>query len=233
VTVNPAKPHLEGFSAGALSFLKELAETQNREWFQAHKSEYDCKLKQPLSAIVAALQPVLEARGINLNCDPERALFRIQRDVRFSKDKRPYKTNIGAALTRDGVKRSPGVLYIHIDPAGSFAAAGFHVPEPSQLFAIRRRIAESPDEFKAVVASLKSAGYDLLEEDALKRTPGGFESVKDPDVLRWLRLKSLVVKCTLSRKMIADGHALIAAVADFAAAAHPLLTFGWDALSSS
>ena len=117
-------PAFRGFSAKAFAFLKDLADNQDREWFEAHKPIYEREVKEPLARLVVSLGQARAAKNIDRCCDPKRAIFRIHRDVRFSKDKKPYKTNAGATLTRDGEKRSPGVLYIHVDPEGSFAASG-------------------------------------------------------------------------------------------------------------
>ena len=136
-------------------------------------------------SLVAAVSDALAARRIPLRGDPQRAMFRIQRDVHFSRDKRPYKTHAGATLTRDGGRLSPGLLYIHIDPEGCFTAAGFWQPEPAALDAIRRAIAGKPAQFKR---ALSAQGLALSpDEDALKRPPRGHEAVEDPVLHEALR----------------------------------------------
>jgi uncharacterized protein (TIGR02453 family) len=225
-----AAPPFRGFSPDAFAFLETLAAEQNRDWFVAHKAAYERNVQAPMSGLVAALGLALAANGLDLACDPKRAIFRIYRDVRFSKDKRPYKTHIGAAMTRDGEKMAPGVLYIHVDPKGSFAASGFFQPEPPHLHAIRQRIVTRPDEFRDIVGRLERAGYSLGRDDALTRAPRGFEAVTAPEVIDLLRLKSLIVSQPLPRDLLADGDALIAALTRFGVAAQPLLRFGWAAL---
>jgi len=224
-------PAFRGFSAEAFAFLKDLADNQNREWFEAHKPIYEREVKEPLAGLVVSLGQALAAKNIDFCCDPKRAIFRIHKDVRFSKDKKPYKTNAGATLTRDGERRSPGVLYIHVDPEGSFAAGGFYRPEPPQLHAIRRRIMARPEDIKAILGSLEASGLRLEQDDILKRTPSGFEAVEPPELGALLRLKSLIVRRALSRKLLADGDALIVELVDFADLVHPVLRFGWAAIS--
>ena len=107
-----------GFAAADLAFLKDLAVHNDREWFTANRAPYDEGLKPSLVSLILALNGALEARGLPLAGHPRNTVFRIHRDVRFSKDKRPYKTHVSATLTRDGQKMSPGMLYVHIEPEG-------------------------------------------------------------------------------------------------------------------
>jgi len=112
-----------GFAAADLAFLTGLAAHNEREWFTANRAVYDEGLKPTLSVLIDALNGELSARGLPLAGDPKKSVFRIHRDVRFSKDKRPYKTHVSATLTRDGQKLSPGLLYVHIEPEGGPAPA--------------------------------------------------------------------------------------------------------------
>lgn len=221
-------PPFNGFGPEAFGFLRDLAREQTRDWFQANRDTYEAAVRAPLASLVAAVADLLATRRIPLHGDPQRAIFRIHRDVRFSKDKRPYKTHAGATLTRDGGKLSPGLLYIHIDPEGCFAAAGFWQPEPAALEAIRQAIAGKPAAFRRVLAAL--AAKDLAmspDEAALKRPPRGYEALEDAVLRDVLRCRSLTVRRPLDP---AIGPALPAAIADFAEAAMPLLQFGWTAI---
>jgi len=229
-SLNGSHAEFRGFSAEAFGFLKVLSVRQSREWFQAHKDVFERECKGPLAALVLRLDEAFSARGIPLACDPQRALFRIHRDTRFGHDKRPYKTHVSAALTRDGAKLSPGVLYIHIDPEGSFAASGFFRPAPAALAAIRTRMVERPADILAVVGDLTEAGLSLDRDDVLKQAPRGFEGAGHPEIAGLLRLKSLLVRRPLTRLLCADGDRLTDAIASLAVAAHPLLQFGWAAL---
>lgn len=223
----PPPPPFAGFGPGAFAFLRDLAREQDRDWFQANREAYEAELRGPMASLVAAVSDALVPRRIALRGDPQRAMFRIQRDIRFSKDKRPYKTHAGATLTRDGGKLSSGLLYIHIDPEGCFTAAGFWQPEPAALEAIRRAIAGKPAVFKRALAALAAKGLPLSPDaDALKRPPRGYEAVEDPVLREVLRCRSLVVR----RPLPDTGAGLPGAIAEFAADALPLLQFGWAAI---
>ena len=223
-------PPFDGFGGKGFAFLRDLRDNQDRTWFQAHRDVYEAELHAPMAALVAALSTRLGSLGLPLRGDPARAIFRINRDVRFSKDKSPYKTHVGAALTRDGGKLSPGVLYIHIEPAGCFAAAGFHQPDAPALEAIRQVIATDPATWRDAVTRLRDAALDLgPDETALRRLPRGFEQVTEPDLAEAVRRRNFVVRRPLTQA--AAGRAdLVATLADFALAAAPLLRLGWEAI---
>ena len=155
-------------------------------------------------------------------------MFRINRDVRFSNDKSPYKTHASAVLTRTGDKKSSGVLYIHIDPAGSFMAAGLFRPEPPVLQALRERLLAQPAGWRKVVTGLASHGLGLANEDTLIRPPKGVDGVP-PALAEAIKLKSWIVRHELAPAIVA-GAELVAAIASFAQQAHPLLKFAWAAL---
>ncbi len=95
-------------------------------------------------ALIDDLTAAFAARRIPLRGDGKRSIFRLNRDVRFSKDKSPYKTHAGAVMTRSGSKKDNGLLYIHIDPTGCFAAAGFYQPEARGLAALRKAMLAQP-----------------------------------------------------------------------------------------
>ena len=228
----PAGP-FTGFSNATFQFLRDLSDNQTRDWFLAHKADYEKAVREPMVSLVAALDVELSRRGIPLRGDVKRSVFRINRDIRFSKDKSPYKTHVSAALTRDGEKLSPGVLYVHVDPTGSFVAAGFHQPTPEALKAIRLRVASLPREFRRVLEELSSRGLKLSEDDgALKRVPRGFEQVQEPEVVDILRRNSLIVSNPLTQKAVKDTR-LPETLATFAEASTPLLNFGWQAIEAS
>jgi uncharacterized protein (TIGR02453 family) len=218
-----------GFRPAALKFFRELSENQDRVWFQANKEIYEREVVGSMRALVTDVAGALAGRGIPLTVDPLKAMFRIHRDVRFSRDKAPYKTHAGAVLSRDGTKSSPGLLYIHLDPQGSFTAAGFWQPDPTQLSALRDAMLQEAKRFTAIVAALQKQGLDLSREEALARLPRGFDHAAGSPVGDYLRLRHLIVERRLSARTMA-GSGAVEAIAEFAAAALPLLSFGWEAL---
>ena len=130
----------KGFRPEANAFLTELAANNNREWFLAHKAVYEEAVVAPFRLLLADVISALAARDLPITGDPQKAIFRVHRDVRFSKDKTPYKTHAGAALSRPGGGVHGGVIYIHVEPTGSFLAAGFWNPEREALGALREAI---------------------------------------------------------------------------------------------
>ena len=219
-----------GFPPDALSFLRALTIHQSRDWFQAHREVFTATLHLPMVSLINAVSQELARREVPLKGDGARSLFRMNRDVRFSKDKSPYKTNMGAVLTRDGSKKGLGLLYLHLDPKGSFVAAGVYMPEPDELRRIRVRIREQPRAFRGARARLLKAKLSFDAEFALKRLPRGFEDVEAEDLQEAVKLKSLIVSRPLTETALTRGRALVETAADVAQAALPLLQFCWAAV---
>lgn len=219
----------KGFGPQALPFFKALKFHQSREWFEENRGLYETDVLQPMVAMLGDLSAAFAARRIPLKGDGRRSIFRLHRDVRFSKDKSPYKTHAGAVMTRTGDKKDNGLLYIHVDPEGCFVAAGFYMPEPAALAKLRRAMKDRPTHAQAVLRALDKNGLALGTFDQLTRIPRGFEDLKDGPFDSVIRLKSLVVEEKLPDKVVMSPK-LTAAVEDFAGRAMPLLRFGWDAI---
>src|SRR5207244_6525140 len=171
-----------GFRPAALSFFKGLREHNDPVWFKPKKAVYEAEVLAPLRQLVVAVGATLEEAGLPLVGDPRRSIFRIYRDVRFSPDKRLYKTHAGAVLTRSGNKRDPGLLYLHLAPGESMVAAGFWHPEPPLLARLRRAIVADPDAFLAIADNLAAAGHPRGRDARLSRPPRGFDVAKDSPV---------------------------------------------------
>jgi len=218
-----------GFRPAALGFFRDLAANQDRAWFQANRDIYDREVLAPLRALIADLVTDFSRRGVPLTGDPLKAVFRIHRDVRFSRDKRPYKTHAGAVLSRDGGKGTFGMFYIHIDPTGSFAASGFWQPDAKHLEALRTAMVEERARLRAALDAAYACGAELMQEDPLSRLPRGFEHAAGTDAADLVRQRHLVVRWPVPPAALAE-PALVETLAGFAEAAKPLLAFGWDAL---
>ena len=219
----------KGFGPKALAFFTALKFHQDKAWFEENRALYQSDVLEPMAALLEDLTEAFAKRRIRLKADPRRSIFRIHRDVRFARDKSPYKTHCGAVMTRSGGKMEQGLLYLHIDPEGCFAAAGFHMPEPAELAKLRQAIAAQPAKFKAVAAALRKSKLAFGTEGQLSRTPRGFEALKGGPLDGVIRLKSLIVEEPLSKAEIASPK-LTEQVVDFALRARPLLEFGWKAL---
>ena len=153
-----ASPPFSGFSPEAIQFLADLAANNDRAWFQPRKADYERLLKEPLEALVAALAERFEARGIPLQADPKRSIFRIYRDTRFSKDKSPYKTNVGASFpwvdgpaspSDEGAHANGG--YFHFQPGEMYVGGGMWMAEKPTLDAFRKQIVDDPDRVRAAL----------------------------------------------------------------------------------
>jgi uncharacterized protein (TIGR02453 family) len=219
----------KGFGKNALPFFKALKFHQSKEWFDENRKLYEDDVVAPMVALLDDLTEAFARKKVALRADGKRSIFRIHRDVRFAKDKSPYKSHAGAVMTRSGGKNDPGLLYIHISPEGCFVAAGFHVPEPSALAKLRKAIKAKPAQFEKLMAGLEKASLPLGRENILTRAPRGFEEFKEGPLSVAVRLRSFIVEEPLLDKSIASPK-LSETVVDFAVRALPLLTFGWAAL---
>src|SRR5580704_11088167 len=204
-----------GFRPAAFSFFRGLARHNDPLWFKPRKAIYDTEVLAPFRALITALGARLEAVGIPLVGDPGRGIFRIYRDVRFSPDKRLYKTHAGAVLTRSGGRRDPGVLYIHVAPGESMVAAGFWHPEPVLLARLRRAVLDDPDGFLAIASRLAAAGCPLASDERLSRPPRGFEAAKGTPVAEYVGWKSFTAHQPLSDAEM-QSPALVDRIAGFA-----------------
>ena len=219
----------EGIKSPAFSFLRDLAANNTGPWFAENKARYERDVVAPFRLLLAEVISALSAREIPLSGDPAKAIFRIHRDIRFSHDKLPYKTHAGAVLTRDGFKAKSGLLYIHLDPAGCFVAAGFWQPEKEALGAIREAVYTEPERFAAVMSGLAKAGLGFDDSESLVRMPRGFEDAADTAWAPVLRLKSFVVRRAIGETAIGR-PGVVREIVDFAEAVTPFLRFGWRAL---
>ena len=185
-----------GFRPEAIQFLADLAANNERTWFQPRKADYDRLLKEPLEALCTALAEGFEARGIPLRADPARSPFRIYRDVRFSKDKSPYKTNIGASFPWVGDGDGAGG-YFHLAPGEIFVGGGMWHPEPARLKAFRRLVDADPSRIHAVIDDPAFAGmFGTVSGERLSRVPQGY-GADHPDA-ELLKLKGVVFMRRLS-----------------------------------
>ena len=223
-----ARANFGGFPEEGLRFLLDLAANNDPAWFKPRREDYEAHVRGPMLALVADLLTQAVARRLPLKGEPERAVFRIYRDVRFSKDKRPYKTHCGASLSRTGAKLAPGLFYIHVEPGSCFVAAGFWHPEPPLLDRLRQRIIAEPARFLEVVQALDAAGMPIEpDDDGAKRLPRGCESGRGTAVEPFLKHRNLIARHSLSDADIRS-PALTGLLLERFAAARPLLDFGWD-----
>ena len=217
-----------GFSKETLRFLVELEQHNQREWFNERKAFYKETVEEELRRLVSATSAALAKKRIPLSTEPKKAIFRIYRDTRFSADKSPYKTNLGAVFGT-GARPGSGVLYVHVEPNASFAALGFYQPAQPGLTHIRETIADRWKEFNSVIKRLERAGLAFRETESLKRVPRGFESFADAECAEYLKYKSFIVSQKLTETDLRSPE-LPNKLTLFASEGLPLLKFGWTAL---
>src|SRR4029077_10412318 len=215
-----------GFRPAAFAFFAELRDNNDPAWFKPRKALYEAEVLAPFRDLIVAVGAALGEVGLPLVGDPRHGIFRIYRDVRFSPDKRLYKTHAGAVLTRSGGKRDPGLLYLHVAPAKSTGAAGFWHPEPGLLARLRRAILDDPEAFLAVADGLAAAGSPVSSDERLSRPPRGFEAAKGTKVAEHVGWKSFTAHAALSNAEM-QSPALVDRILDFARIALPLLEWGW------
>lgn len=189
-----------------IPFLTELTANNNRDWFTANKKQYETAKKE-LSAFLDAFIPILAESDPSLkDLKAKDCMFRIFRDVRFSKNKDPYKTNMGAVIAPGGRKSSKGCYYLHIDPKGCFLAGGMYMPEADKLKLIRQEIDYNLNEFEKLIHDknfVKLFG-SLDDNGRLKTSPKGYEA--DNPAIEYLRNKSFTVSHSFSPKQITDSN---------------------------
>jgi uncharacterized protein (TIGR02453 family) len=179
-----------GFEPDAVQFLADLATNNNRDWFQPRKGEYERLLKRPLEQLCDALAERFAARGIPLRSDPARSPMRIYRDIRFSTDKSPYKTNIAASFPwGTGEERGPGG-YFHFQPGEMYVGGGMWHPESSRLASWRAAVLNETDRVRG---ALNDPGFvsefGTVDGQRLKRVPPGFPT--DHPEAELLKLKDI------------------------------------------
>jgi uncharacterized protein (TIGR02453 family) len=221
-------PAFSGFRPAAFAFFRGLAKHNDPNWFKPRKAVYEAEVLSPFREFVLALSRALQAAGIPLVGDPDRGIFRIYRDVRFSPDKRLYKTHAAAVLTRSGGKKDPGLLYVHLEPGGSMAGVGFWHPEPDLLTRFRHAIIDDPDEFLGMIGGLEKRGYKVITDARLSRPPRGFEAMKDSPVADYICWKTFITEISLTDAEMQSPE-VVGRIVDFAAATLPLLEWGWVA----
>jgi uncharacterized protein (TIGR02453 family) len=189
-----------GFRPAALTFLRALKKNNRRDWFEANRASYEREIKAPLKAFVEELDVRFATRAPEFVGDPKTSLFRIHRDIRFSKDKSPYKTHAAFWIFHRAPGRGIGQtvdggagFYFHLEPGASLVAAGLWMPPRPKLQLVRDAIADDPTSWEAVVKArsfVKRFG-GLNEDDPgvlLKRLPRGYAPGHAAE--RWLRFNS-------------------------------------------
>lgn len=218
------------FSDKTFRFLRALGRNNSREWFAAHKADYETQLRQPFLRLIADLQPDLAAISPHYRADPRQvggSLFRIHRDTRFSNDKMPYKTWSGARFFHARSKTAPAPsFYLHVQPGECFVGAGLWHPEPETQRRIRNFIVDNPTGWRAATQAPAFKRKFELTGASLVRPPRGYpadhaliEDLKRKDFVAGAALDDDTVLGPRLRQAVAAGFAGMAPMVDYLCAA--------------
>lgn len=164
------------FTAGTLKFLRALKRNNRREWFNAHRDDYEAQVRLPMIAVIEQLTIDFRELAPELVASPKLSMYRIYRDTRFSENKTPYKTHVAAVFPPRGLPKHEGAgVYFHVSPDEVWIGGGMYAPQTPQLHAVREHIAANHRRLRAI---LESSGFrrqiGKLEGERLLRVPRGF-----------------------------------------------------------
>jgi uncharacterized protein (TIGR02453 family) len=220
-----APSEFQGFRPAALAFLRRLGRNNRRDWFERHRAVYETEVRDPLRALVEEMDVRLARLAPELVGNPRRSVFRIHRDVRFSLDKSPYKTNAACQFYHHDAGRGAGVdaegagagLYFQLADGDCFVAGGIWMPARPALGRIRDRLAEAPGALDGLVRvpAFRRRFGALDEEAMLTRLPRGYRPGHPAE--RWLRFRSFTATRALSEAEVLSPRLPARLAGDFAA----------------
>jgi len=180
------------FTSQSLRFLRALKRNNRREWFAAHRDDYEAHVRQPMTDIIARLADDLRGFGPEYVANPKTSMYRIYRDIRFSENKAPYKTHVAANFPTRGLPKHEGAgLYFHVSPDDVWIGGGMYAPQPPQLHAVREHIAANARRLRALVESPAfRRDVGTLEGERLQRVPRGFP--KDHEAAEYLKFRQFL-----------------------------------------
>jgi len=198
------------FTPATFAFLRDLENNNNREWFKANQDRYEATVREPAIAFIEDFAAPLAQVSEHFSADPRKAggsLFRIQRDVRFSKDKSPYKLNTGMQFRHVAGKdaHAPG-YYVHIQPGECFAGVGLWQPETKVAYEIRHAIADDPAAWKKATRGKRFTDVWSLAGDSLKRPPRGLDP--EHELIEDLKRKDFIASTKLTQKQLTSAEFL-------------------------
>jgi uncharacterized protein (TIGR02453 family) len=221
------------FSPALFRFLNELRTNNNREWFETNRERYETEMLEPALEFIEAFAPHLRRISPNFVASTRRvggSMFRIHRDIRFSKDKSPYKTHLGIRFPHnDKEVHGPG-FYLHVEPRESFVAAGIWHPDSTTLTKIRDAIVDDPSRWKRAAHGKRFTDAYQLSGDTLKRPPTGYD--RDHPLVDDLKRKDFIGVAPLSDKAVTSDD-LLPSLAGTCRHAEPFVHFLCDAVGVS
>ena len=182
------------FSDKTIRFLRALKRNNRREWFNAHKDDYENHIRQPMAAIVERLADDFRAFAPELVASPKLSMYRIYRDTRFSEDKAPYKTHVAAVFPTRGLPKHEGAgLYFHVSPTEVWVGGGMYAPQAPQLQAVREHIAANIKRLRTLVEAPGFRRQIAIEGEKLQRVPRGF--ARDHEAAEYLKYRNFIAGC--------------------------------------
>ncbi|MBI5281292.1 MAG: DUF2461 domain-containing protein [Candidatus Solibacter usitatus] len=214
----------EGFSKEALKFLRDLEKHNNRDWFEEHKPVYISSVKEPMEALTAAVGAAMTAYAPEFVTEPRKAIYRIYRDTRFSKDKTPYKTHAGASFWRSDLgKHTSAGFYFEVSHKHVGVAGGVYMPDPDNLRLLRVHIMENHQRWTRLLSNKKlRAGAGEIQGERLSRPPKGFpcehpamESIRLKQMYFWQELPATLALTPVILKELTARFRLMTPVLQF------------------
>lgn len=207
-----------------IKFLKELKKNNNRTWFEEHRKQYEyakadfLKLVEQLIINIASFDKAIG------NLEAKNCLFRINRDVRFSKNKDPYKSNLAAYFNKDGKKGIGAGYYLHIEPGKNFVAGGIWMPEPAVLAGLRQEIDYNFKEWKNILANKSFKKYFAggIQGDTLNRPPKGYD--ENNPAIEFIKKKTFIVSKPFTDAEV-QGKFFVKDVVETCKAMKPMIDF--------
>jgi uncharacterized protein (TIGR02453 family) len=215
------KTTFPGFSREGLKFLKDLKKNNDREWFTPRKAIFEEELRLPMVRLVEAVHKEMLRFAPQYVGEPAKCIYRIYRDTRFSKDKTPYKTHVGALLWRNGTEKNDAAsVYFAVSPEAVEVAGGLYFAEADALFAVRTQVKDSHQEFAGILGARKLRTLmGELQGESLTRVPKGFDSAHPAaDLIRRKRFtlyQELDPALALSPKIVKEIVTRLEAMAPF------------------
>ncbi len=209
-----------------IKFIKDLKKNNTKEWFDANKKIYEMAKADFLNLTEAVLKGITAKDETLAHLEAKKCVFRINRDVRFSKDKSPYKTNMGMSISKGEKSAISAGYYFHLEPGACFIGGGIYMPMPDEVKKIRQEIDYNWDEFKKIITSKKfTATFGDLTKSAeysLVRPPKGYDETNP--AIDYIKLKSWIATATLDDVELTDKN-LVKKIVTVFEALKPLLDF--------
>jgi len=183
---------LPGFTDDTLSFLRRLKRHNERDWFRAHRDQYEAHVRAPMERVIERLAMDLPTFAPDLVATPKTSIYRIHRDTRFSPDKTPFKTHVSAVFPHRRLTKHGGAgLYFHVATDHVMIGAGIYAPEPRQLYQLRQHVSANLNRFRTIVESPAFLrGFGEIGGKRLKRIPKGFTA--DDPAAEYLKLRQFL-----------------------------------------